>query len=92
MQGSFERHVSSAIMLISQWSVSRVLLPGMFASATMLSADISKWDVSSLTNKVGMFASKTMFNVGIAKWDVSSVDDMTGMFTSATMSNGNIAE
>ena len=42
--------------------------------------DISKWDVSKVTNMSYMFNSCKNFNVDISFWDVSNVTDMTFMF------------
>ena len=42
--------------------------------------DISKWDVSKVTNMGGMFNRATSFNQDISKWNVSNVTNMRGMF------------
>ena len=44
--------------------------------------DISKWDVSNVTNMSYMFK-KSKFNGDISKWDVSNVTDMSYMFESS---------
>ena len=41
--------------------------------------DISKWDVSNVTNMEGMFLSST-FNGDISNWDVSNVKFKSRMF------------
>ncbi len=41
--------------------------------------DISKWDVSNVTNMYGMFHF-SLFNGDISKWDVSNVTNMNEMF------------
>ena len=43
-------------------------------------ADISKWDVSSVTNMAAMLHHADDFNADISKWDVSAVTDMRRMF------------
>ncbi|KAL3935536.1 MAG: hypothetical protein SGBAC_008964 [Bacillariaceae sp.] len=43
--------------------------------------DISKWDVSSVTNMHGMFAGAWAFDQDLSSWDVSSVTNMSGMFS-----------
>ena len=51
--------------------------------------DISKWDVSNVTNMVYMFAN-SCFNGDISKWDVSNVTNMRGMFDHSNF-NGDIS-
>jgi len=48
-------------------------------SFTTYNGDISRWNVSSVTNMRCMFR-RTPFNGDISGWDVSSVTDMWGMF------------
>jgi hypothetical protein len=50
--------------------------------------DISKWDVSSVTNMNSMF-NQTPFNGDISGWNVSNVTNMYSMFSS-TPFNGDI--
>ncbi len=52
--------------------------------------DISKWNVSRVTNMVNMFES-TPFNQDISKWNVSNVTNMNDMFAS-TPFNQDISE
>ena len=42
--------------------------------------DISKWDVSNVTNMSNMFYRCESFNQDISNWDVSKVISMWGMF------------
>lgn len=58
--------------------------------ARHFNGDISKWDVSNVTNMQAMF-SDTDFNGDISKWDVSNVENMHCMFTDSKF-NGNISE
>ena len=57
--------------------------------------DISKWDVSNVTNMSNMFngthSSANKFNGDISKWDVSNVTDMNGMFNKSQF-NGDISK
>ena len=46
--------------------------------------DISKWDVSKVTNMGSMFSGATSFNKDISAWDVSQVLIMQDMFWGAT--------
>ena len=41
----------------------------------MFNGDLSKWDVSSVTNMKDMFSYAEIFNSDLSKWDVSSVKD-----------------
>merc|ERR1712238_426310 len=54
-------------------------------------ADLSCWDVSSVTDMRGMFDSASAFNNNLSSWDVSSVTIMEGMFRSASSFNNNIS-
>ena len=42
--------------------------------------DVSKWDVSNVTNMFNMFDGCTKFNCDLSSWDVSKVKDMSFMF------------
>lgn len=53
--------------------------------------DISKWDVSKVTNMNSMFWGARSFNCNISEWDVSNVTNMEGMFCQATKFNQNIS-
>lgn len=61
----------------------------MFQGATGVSADLSSWDVSSVTNVAGMF-SQSNFNGSITAWDTSSIVDFTSMFLQNAAFNQNI--
>ena len=60
---------------------------GMFAHAKRFDSDISKWDVSRVTDMHGMFANTNNFNNDISKWTVSSVTKFQGMFNTAEAFN-----
>merc|ERR1711934_301315 len=60
--------------------------------ATAFSSDVSKWDVSSVTNMDGMFSDAKAFNGDISKWDVSSVTDMSDMFSEAESFDGDVSK
>ena len=47
---------------------------------TDFNGDISRWDVSNVTNMWGMFYGCNAFNQDISNWDVSNVTDMENMF------------
>merc|ERR1712238_543812 len=56
-----------------------------------VNADISSWDVSSVTSMSGMFAYATKFNGDVSDWDVSSVTDMNFMFEGSAF-NGDVSD
>jgi len=58
-------------------------------SRSNFNGDISKWDVSNVTNMVSMFE-KSEFTGNISKWDVSNVKDMKFMFYGSKF-NGDIS-
>ena len=43
--------------------------------------DVSKWNVSNVTNMSYMFFGCKNFNCDLSSWDVSKVKDMSGMFS-----------
>ena len=49
-------------------------------SSNEFNEDISKWNVSNVTNMSGMFSNAYEFNQNINEWDVSNVTDMSFMF------------
>merc|ERR1719163_2572032 len=53
---------------------------GLFFEKGSFNADISRWDVSSVTNMGGMFQFAYAFNADISRWHVSSVTNMEQMF------------
>ena len=55
-------------------------------STKVLDVDISRWDVSYVTDMDNMFAYKK-FNGDISKWDVSSVRNMVCMFDTCSFNN-----
>ena len=67
-----------------------------FGGAEAFNGDISKWDVSSVTNMGdwhygGMFEGATVFNGALNSWDVSSVTSMFAMFEDAKSFNRDIS-
>ena len=55
-------------------------------------ADVSKWNVSSITDMIRIFAWATAVDAGISKWDVSSVTDKTQTFAGATVFDAGISK
>ena len=51
--------------------------------ASSFNADLSKWDVSRVTDMREMFLYASSFNADLSKWDVSQVTDMSFMFAEA---------
>ena len=54
--------------------------------------DISKWDVSNVTNMSGMFNGADRFNQDISKWNVAKVTNMRFMFSGAYKFNQDISK
>ena len=59
-------------------------MAAMFYVASAFNQDLSKWDVSAVTDMASMFAGASRFNWDLSKWDVSAVTDMWGMFGGAS--------
>ncbi len=59
---------------------------------TYFNGDISKWDVSNVTNMHNMFFNCRAFNQDISKWDVSNVTNMSSMFKWCKTFNQDISE
>ena len=59
-------------------------MTSMFMNAKSFNGDISKWDVSSVSDMSRMFWAASLFNCDISKWDVSSVTGMDSMFKDAS--------
>ena len=58
----------------------------MFWSATSFNGNISKWNVSRVTNMDGLFSFlATSFDNHISEWNVSRVTNMDQMFMSAAL-------
>merc|ERR1719148_7110 len=56
----------------------------------VFNADISKWDVSSVTDMYGTFSSATHFNVDISGWNVANVITMEFVYRNANNFNQNL--
>ena len=65
---------------------------GIFQNAKSFNSDISKWDVSKVTDMRGMFYDAHSFNSDISQWDVSKVIDMGSMFWNADSFNIDISK
>lgn len=76
----------SALDTIALDSLVNPSLAAMF-SVSGINADISHWDVSSITNMKSMFDYAFYFNKPLNDWDVSSVTDMSSMFRWAEVFN-----
>ena len=55
-------------------------------------ADISSWDVSSVTDMSDLFLDARSFNSDIGNWDVSNVTDMSNLFSGAHSFNQYIGD
>jgi len=100
MGGTYENCDDYNGVHISDWDVSNVHdMNGVFyngcwnycISTTNFNADISRWDVSSVTSMSYMFSSAQSFNGDISRWDVSSVTYMNSMFSYASSFDGDLS-
>lgn len=56
----------------------------MFSGAIKFNRDISRWDVSQVTNMYSMFAGASSFNCGLNSWNIDNVTDINSIFYEAT--------
>merc|ERR1719473_359683 len=64
----------------------------MFYNAPHLNGDLSKWDVSRVTDMSFMFSDASSFNGDLSKWDVSKVTFMIDMFYNAFSFKGDLSK
>jgi surface protein len=64
----------------------------MFQGASAFNQDLSKWDVSKVTNMSCMFVGASAFNQDLSKWDVSKVTNMRYMFQTASAFNQDLSK
>jgi surface protein len=62
----------------------------LFSGETTFNADISHWDVGSVSEMISMFQGATDFNQDIGSWDVSNVEEMVQLFFEAESFNQDI--
>ena len=64
----------------------------MFSGASSFNQDVSKWNVSNVTDMSFMFYCSSSFNQDVSKWDVSNVTDMSDMFYCSSSFNQDVSE
>ena len=57
----------------------------------LVSADLSRWNTSRVTNMRWMFREATLFSADLSRWDVNQVTDMGGMFHGATLFSADLS-
>ena len=67
-------------------------MTGIFTGAKSFDGDLSKWDVSSVTDMTHLFSSAESFTGDLSKWDVSKVKNMYAMFWDAKGFNGDLSK
>ena len=60
---------------------------GVFENADTFNQDISRWDISKMTDISNMFENTTAFNQDIGNWDTSKVIKMRRTFRGSTTFN-----
>ena len=56
---------------------------GMFWGAPTFNGDLSKWDVSAVTDMFSMFLGARAYNSDISNWNLKSVSSAGSMFSGA---------
>ena len=64
----------------------------MFSGADAFNQDLSKWDVSAVTDMSYFFSHASDFNQDLSKWDVSAVTEMGLMFLRASAFNQDLSK
>ena len=67
-------------------------MTGIFNDAKSFDGDLSKWDVSSVTDMAHLFSSAESFTGDLSKWDVSKVKNMYAMFWGAKEFDGDLSK
>merc|ERR1711957_883628 len=78
--------------IVKCFDTSEVTNMDYFLLESNINADLSSWDVSSVTSMNEMFRNVTTFNSDVSDWDVSSVKDMEFMFRGATKFNCDVSD
>jgi trimeric autotransporter adhesin len=81
---------------ISYWNTSRVTdMKKAFYERINFNEDISRWNVSNVTNMCWMFSGGLLrgakFNGDLSLWDVSKVENMSFMFHETSQFNGDLS-
>uniref|UniRef100_A0A7S1BYS6 BspA family leucine-rich repeat surface protein n=1 Tax=Corethron hystrix TaxID=216773 RepID=A0A7S1BYS6_9STRA len=76
---------------IENWNVKRVVDMSFLFEEINLEDDISKWDVSKVTETRGMFLFSVFYNFDLGIWDVSNVKSMQMMFEGALLFNQDLS-
>merc|ERR1712238_485397 len=82
---------SSNEAIVKCFDTSEVTNMDQFLMGSNINADLSSWDVSSVTSMWEMFKTASVFNGDISRWDVSVVTTMQAMFNQASIFNSDIS-
>merc|ERR1711957_989312 len=82
---------SSNEAIVKCFDTSEVTNMDQFLMESNINADLSSWDVSSVTSMQEMFKTASVFNGDISRWDVSLVTSMYKMFIEANAFNSGIS-
>lgn len=89
MSGSGDSYTYSNYGSIENWCFAPALtnFKSLFSDMSSFNADISKWDVSNVSDMWDMFFGASSFNQDLSQWNVSKVTNMHGMFEKASSFN-----
>jgi surface protein len=73
-----EQHRCSVTLSLD--TLARTTMNEMFTEAESFNGDLSKWNVSKVTDMSSMFTEAKSFNGDLSEWDVSNVTNTSGMF------------
>ena len=83
--------------LMSEWDVSKIEKMGgsswgLFKDKTEFNADLSKWDISRVSDLTTAFKNAVAFNADLSLWDTSELTTLYSSFYNAKLFNSDISK